>query len=78
MTAYKPNQFEIDLVDMQSLSRYNAKKRYLLTAIDVFTKRAFAEPIDSKTGENVQEALKVIFERAGRVPEKIHFDEGNE
>ena len=36
--------FQIDLVDLSSLSSFNDGIRYLLTYIDVFSKRAWAVP----------------------------------
>ena len=37
--------YQIDLVDVSSLSPFNDGMRYLLTCIDVFTKRAWAVPV---------------------------------
>ena len=37
-------QFQVDLVDMQSLSKYNDGYKYVLTCIDVLSKYAWAVP----------------------------------
>ena len=37
--------YQIDLADVSSLSSFNDCMRYLLTSIDVFTKRAWAVPV---------------------------------
>ena len=43
---------QANLVDLSSLARYNSGYRYLLTGIDVFTKRGWAIPVKNKTGRN--------------------------
>ena len=43
----------VDLADMQSLSRYNKRIKYLLSAIDFFKKYAWVIPMkDSMKNEN--------------------------
>ena len=41
----KDAQFQADLVDVQSLSRYNKGFKYLLTCIDIFSKYAWVIPL---------------------------------
>ena len=53
--------WESDLVDVQSLSKYNDKYRYLLTVIDVFTKYLHIVPLRSKTGTAVASAFQSVF-----------------
>ena len=38
-------QFVMDLVDIQTLAKYNKGYKYLLTVIDVFSKYAWVEPL---------------------------------
>lgn len=45
-------QWQMDLVDIQKLSRWNKGIKYLLTVIDVFSKRAWAEP--QKTSQHLK------------------------
>ena len=45
--------FQADLVDVSNLSRYNDGYRYILTCIDVFSKRAWAVPLKTKSGPEV-------------------------
>ena len=40
-SSYRDNIWGVDLVDMQSLSKYNKKIKYLLCAIDLFSKYAW-------------------------------------
>ena len=53
--------FQADLADMQNLYRYNDGYRFLLTCVDVFSKRGFAIPLKDKRGPSVAEAFEVIF-----------------
>ena len=55
-------QLQTDLIDVQKFKKANDGVSYLLTAIDVFSKRAWVIPLQSKSGENVREALKKILE----------------
>ena len=68
--------FQADLVDVHSLSPYNDNMRYLLTCIDVFTKRAWVVPIRTKSGQNVSAAFKKIL--AEFVPNMLQTDKGSE
>jgi len=54
--------YQIDLADMSSLSIFNEGMRYLLTCIDVFSKRAWAVPVKTKSGRDVTEAFEKILD----------------
>jgi transposase InsO family protein len=68
--------YQADLVDMQNLSRYNDGYRYILTCIDVFSKRAFAIPLKDKRGASVTKAFETIF--AETTPTMLQTDRGTE
>ena len=68
--------FQADLADMSALARQNDGNRYLLTCIDVFSKRAWAVPLLNKSGDNVKRAFEKIFEDA--MPNMIQTDKGTE
>ena len=59
-------QWEIDLVIMDSLSKYNNSFKYILTVIDVLSKFASVEPIKTKTGENLVTAFEKNFEERSK------------
>ena len=69
--------WQMDLCDMQSLSRYNKGFKYLLTCIDVLSKKAWAVPLKDKTGKSLVQAFQIIL-KDGRKPEKIQTDQGTE
>ena len=72
-------QWQMDLVDMQKFSRYNKGVKYLLTVIDVFSKRAWAEPIKNKSAKEMVSALERIEKKLyPHRPLRIQTDDGKE
>jgi len=68
--------YQIDLVDLSSLSTFNNGMRYLLTCIDVFSKHTWAVPVRTKSGREVSEAFeRVLDERACTM---VQSDKGTE
>jgi len=49
------------LADLSNISSYNDGARYLLTCTDVFSKKAWAVPVRTKTGREVANAFEKIF-----------------
>ena len=72
------HQWQIDLVDMQKLEKFNDRVKYLLTIIDVFSRYAWALPLRNKTGKQVVEALSDLFAGEARQPKLIQSDLGGE
>lgn len=70
------HQWQADLVDMQAQKKYNGGYAHILTAIDIFSRYAFAEPIKSK--RDVREAMQKIFLTSGRKPMRLQTDQGTE
>ena len=62
---------------MQSLSKCNKGIKYLLCAIDLFSKYAWVIPIKDKKGTSIVNAFKKIISE-GRKPNKIWVDQGSE
>ena len=62
---------------MQSLSKYNKGIKYLLCAIDLFSKYAWVVPIKDKKGTSIVNAFKKIISKE-RKPNKIWVDQGSE
>ena len=57
-SQFKDNIWGIDLADMQSLSKKNKGIKYLLCAIDLFSKYAFVVPLKDKKGISITNAFK--------------------
>ena len=58
---------------MQSLSKHNKRNKYLLCAIDLFSKYVWVIPIIDKKGTSIVNAFKKIISE-GRKPNKIWVD----
>lgn len=68
--------FQADLADVSSLASSNDGHRFILVCIDVFSKRAWAIPIRSKSGENTSAAFEQILQE--QKPNMLQTDKGRE
>ena len=68
--------FQADLVEVGNISKYNDGYRYILTCIDVFTKRAWAVPLKNKSGVEVTSAFEKIL--ADEKCNMLQTDKGTE
>ncbi|MEW8548258.1 MAG: DDE-type integrase/transposase/recombinase [Candidatus Thiodiazotropha sp.] len=55
------DQYDLDLVDMGRLSKYNDNIKFLLTAVDAFSRVAMVKPLKDKKADTVLEALKLML-----------------
>ena len=62
---------------MQALSKYNKGIKYLLCAIDLFSKYAWVVPLKDKRGITTVNAFQKWISK-GRKPNKISVDQGGE
>ena len=69
-------QWQADLCDLSSLSKYNNGQHFLLTCIDCFSKYAWVEPLKNKTGQSIESALRRIMKH--RKPRRLQTDKGTE
>ena len=60
-SQFKDNKWGVDLADMQSLSRKNKGIKYLLRAIDLYSKYAFVIPLKDKKGISIVNAFNKII-----------------
>ena len=74
----KDNIQGVDLVDIQSLSKYNKGIKYSLCAIDLFSKYASVIPLKDKEGGSIVNAFQKILGSSNRKPNKILIDQGSE
>ena len=75
---YKRYQFQIDLIELGKFSASNNDIKYLLSAIDIFTRFAFVEPLKDKTAQSFMKGFKSIIRRAKKCPKRILADKGGE
>ena len=71
------NQFQADLCDMQALAEHNDGFNYLLTVIDVFSKKAYVRALKRKTASEVVKAFQSVFQES-LIPLKLQTDAGKE
>ena len=76
-SSFRDNIWGADLANMQWLSKYNKGNKYLLCAIDLFSKYACVVPIKDKKGTSIVNAFQKIISK-GRKPNKIWVDQGRE
>lgn len=79
-SVYAKNVDEIwtaDLIDVHRFARVNRGYKYILVVLDVFSRFAWARPLKTKTGAEVANAFRDIFQ-VGRTPAKLWTDKGTE
>jgi len=70
-------EFQMDLLDLSQFYKTNNHYRYIMLVVDIFSRKAYAEPLKRKTPNLVLIALKKIFENSG-FPKTIASDNGSE
>ena len=76
-SQFKDNIWGVDLAEMQSLNRKNKGIKYLLCAIDLYSKYAFVIPLKDKKGISIVNAFDKIIKQSKRKPNKIWVDQGS-
>ena len=76
VAKYENEIFQIDLVDVSDISSTNDNYKWLLCAIDVFTRKAYTIAMKNKTSINVVNAMNKIINIAK--PKIINCDQGSE
>lgn len=69
--------WDVDLTDVSVLSEENDNIKFLLVAIDVFSRQARVEPLKNKLHGSIIDALNNIF-KTGRKPEELRTDKSSE
>lgn len=69
---------QADLVEMIPYADVNRNMKYILVAINIFSKKAFERPLPNKTGKEVAKSLKSILDSMNHPIRNLHVDEGKE
>lgn len=69
---------QADLVEMLPYSKYNNGMRYLLTVINIFSKKAYVRALKNKTGPEVTRAMASVVDSLEHPIERLHVDNGKE
>ena len=78
-SSFQDNIWGIDLADMQLISKYNKGIRYLLCAIDLFSKYDFCCSFCCCSFVvTIANAFQSILNKSKRKPNKIWVDQGSE
>ena len=77
-SSFIDNIWDADLADMQLISTFNEGFRFLLCAIDIFSKYAWVVPLKDKKGITVTKAFQKILKESNRKPNKIWADKSSE
>ena len=77
-SQFKDNIWGVELADRQSLSKKNKNIKYLLCAIELYSKYAFVVPLKDKKRVSVTNGFNKIIKQSGRKPNKIWVDQGSE
>ena len=77
-SLFKDNIWGVDLADMQSLSKKNKSIKYLLCAVDLYSKYPFVVPLKDRKGISIANAFNKIIKQSNRKPNKIWVDQGGE
>lgn len=68
--------WQIDLIDVSNIKKFNNDHKFILTSIDVLSKQAQAIALKNKSGLQVKEAIKKLLKH--KAPDKIQNDKGKE
>ena len=72
------NIWGVDLADMQLINKHNKWIKYILCAINLYSKYVWVVPLKDKKGVNIVNALQSILNNSKRKLNKIWVDQGNE
>ena len=77
-SSFKDNIWGVGLADMQLISKYNKRIKYLFCVIDLFSKYAWVVPLKDKKGTSIINAYQSILNSSIRKSNKIWEDQGSE
>ena len=74
----KRHQVQADLFEIRNLSRQNSGFNYVLTVIDVFTRKAWVRPSKTKISASIAKLFDEILTEMVEVPKQFLSDRGSE
>ena len=80
---YLGEQIQMDLVDMGKYKNQNKGYYWILTAVEILSRYAFAVPVYRKDTNNMTKAVTELLKQFkdhfdGRYPKVVQFDDGKE
>ena len=77
-SSFKDNIWGVDLAYMQLISKCSKEIRYLLCAMDLFSKYDFVVPLKDKKETTFPNAFQSSLDNSKRKSNKIWTDQGSE
>ena len=75
IVAFSKNEvWQIDLYDIHTWEKYNDGMYFMFSCVDVFTRKLWVEPLESKSKEDVTNALMKVVLQAKDTPQVIMSD----
>jgi hypothetical protein len=78
LSYYPGDLIQADLFYVQKLSEENKNMKYILSAIDTYTKFAYLEAVETKSADEVLSKIALILSRMPRISNIWCFDRGGE
>lgn len=69
---------QADLVEMIPYAKKNKGMKYILTVINIFSKKAYARALKNKTAQEVTKAMTSVLNILGHPIHRLHVDNGKE
>ena len=77
-SGFKDIIWGTDLADMELISKFNKRFRFLLCVIDIFSEYAWVVSLKGKKGVSIVNAFQKVLVKSERKPNKIWVDKGSE
>ena len=71
-------QWDMDLIDMIDYAKENNGIKYVMVAIDIFSRYAWAQPLENKQASTVRAALEKMMAGDRRPKQRVRTDPGGE
>ena len=75
---FKDNIWAADLLEMGSFSSFNHGIKYLLCAIDLYTKYTLVKPLNDKKAKTARHVFIDILNESKHKPNKLWVDQGRQ
>lgn len=69
---------QADLVEMIPYAKQNGGMKYILTVINIFSKKAYVRALKNKSGIEVTKAMESVLKALGHPINNLHVDNGKE
>ena len=74
----KREHIQMDLIELKALGRFNKGYKYILLAIDIFTKKVKLHPLKTKRTPEILAGIQSVLNHFGEYPKRIVTDRGTE